>query len=66
MTPRLAPLALSLLLATGTARAGVDDHLPPLGRPAPAAVRATNDTTSRVFVSLISGRDEAGRDLNLM
>jgi hypothetical protein len=47
------------------ARADALDHLPPrpfLQQPAAAAA----DTGSRVFVSLISGRDEAGRDLNLM
>jgi hypothetical protein len=51
--------------AAGQARADAFDHLPP--RPflqQPAAADA--DTSARVFVSLISGRDETGRDLNLM
>src|SRR5262249_30455253 len=54
------------------------DHLPPgppaaapPDRPAVAGRRARPadagaDTSVRVFVSLISGRDESGRDLNLM
>ena len=60
----LAALALLAVTGAGAARAGVEDHLPlrPLAVPAAAAA----DTGSRVFVSLISGRDEAGRDLNLM
>jgi hypothetical protein len=52
------------------------DHLPPSGVPAPPppgrsqrlplGAAAASDTSVRVFVSLISGRDESGRDLNLM
>lgn len=55
-------LVLALLLA-----------VPGLAQSAPAAKRGTAspraaaaDTSARVFVSLISGRDEAGRDLNQM
>jgi hypothetical protein len=52
------------------------DHQPPSGvpappppgrsRPLPVGAAAASDTSVRVFVSLISGRDESGRDLNLM
>lgn len=60
----VAGLALSLL----PAGADVRDHFPP--RPATQApsrpAAASADTSARVFVSLISGRDETGRDLNLM
>jgi hypothetical protein len=64
---RLAVLLVCTLVPAGAgpARADVFDHLPP--RPflqQPAAADA--DTSTRVFVSLISGRDETGRDLNLM
>ena len=67
-------LALTLALALpGVARADRSDHSPP-GPPAvappakPMALPrgAAADTSVRVFVSLISGRDESGRDLNLM
>ena len=60
-------LSLLMLLCAVPAAADVRDHFPPsrLGRPAlPAAADA--DTSARVSVSLISGRDESGRDLNLM
>jgi len=63
-------LVLALLTAGApVAHADRNDHLPPGGNasvqpPAPRAADA--DTSVRVFVSLISGRDETGRDLNLM
>ena len=62
---RLAPVVLAMLgiASAAGARADTNDHLPP--RPFLQAAEAA-DTSSRVFVSLISGRDEAGRDLNLM
>ena len=69
---RLAPVPWSLaalLLATAVAHAD-PAYVPPrravmFGRPAiPAS--ASVDTSARAYVSLISGRDEAGRDLNLM
>ena len=73
-------LAVPALAFVGSpAAADQGDHLPP-GRPpvpppsAPASkprstrlgAAAASDTSVRVFVSLISGRDESGRDLNLM
>jgi hypothetical protein len=73
----LSSTLLAILLAVPvTAAADQVDHLPP-GRPAapapvlPAAkphvgAAAASDTSVRVYVSLISGRDESGRDLNLM
>jgi len=73
---------IALLAGVGAARADLVDHLPPGRAPVPppaaSATRpakakrgavpaaAVADTSVRVFVSLISGRDEAGRDLNLM
>jgi len=60
-------LALLLAVPAAPAAADVRDHFPPstLGRPVvPPAASA--DTSVRVSVSLISGRDESGRDLNLM
>ena len=64
MRARLLALVLACALGAGAARADVFDHLPPRPFIRPAAAAA--DTGSRVFVSLISGRDETGRDLNLM
>jgi len=65
MLTRLLPPALALLLAApGLAHADVRDHLPPAHEAFPAA--AAVDTSVRIFVSLISGRDESGRDLNAM
>src|SRR5262245_8614506 len=71
-------LSVFLLASSAVAAfADVHDHLPP-GPPAaePPAKRAAKkpasptasgaDTSVRVSVSLISGRDEQGRDLNLM
>ena len=72
-------LLVSLLMLPAAAAADPADHLPP-GRPpipppaAPASrpraaklgAAAASDTSVRVYVSLISGRDESGRDLNLM
>jgi hypothetical protein len=60
----LGVLAVLAVACPGGARADTFDHLPPRPFAQPAAAAA--DTGSRVFVSLISGRDEAGRDLNLM
>jgi len=57
-------LAVLAVACPGGARADTSDHLPP--RPFAQLAAAAADTGSRVFVSLISGRDEAGRDLNLM
>lgn len=55
-------LVLALLLAVpGLAQSAPE---PKRGPVTPRA--ATVDTSARVFVSLISGRDEAGRDLNQM
>jgi hypothetical protein len=64
VSARLLALVLAGVLAAGAAHADVFDHLPPRPFSRPAAAAA--DTASRVFVSLISGRDETGRDLNLM
>ena len=64
MKGRLLLLSLACLAAPSRARADTLDHLPPRPFLQPAAAAA--DTGSRVFLSLISGRDEAGRDLNLM
>lgn len=67
MRVRLVALGLTGVLALvgpGGARADALDHLPPRSFVQPATAAA--DTGSRVFVSLISGRDEVGRDLNLM
>lgn len=52
-----------VVASAGPSAAAVRDHHPPRGA-TPAAAAA--DTSARVFVSLISGRDEFGRDLNLM
>ncbi len=57
-------VALALLALALPAAADVRDHFPP--RPFAQPTAAAADTSARVFVSLISGRDEAGRDLNLM
>jgi hypothetical protein len=62
-----AMLAAGLVLGAGIGRAiaaGRDHHGLTAGRP-PAPAATTADT-ARSFVSLISGRDEFGRDLNLM
>ncbi len=62
----LGVLATTISCALGSmapARAG-DHNGPPRTGAVPTAAEA--DTSSRVFVSLISGRDEFGRDLNLM
>jgi hypothetical protein len=59
----LGALAVLAVACPGGARADTIDHLPPR---AFIQAAAAADTGSRVFVSLISGRDEAGRDLNLM
>jgi len=70
-------LAVPALAFVGSpAAADQVDHLPPSGvpapppagrsRPLPLGAAAASDTSVRVFVSLISGRDESGRDLNLM
>lgn len=64
MSARRLVLALALLVSPALSRADVRDHLPPRPFVQPAAAAA--DTNARVFVSLISGRDDAGRDLNLM
>ncbi len=61
---RRALALVAWLTLPGMAQADVENHLPPRGFAAPQAAAA--DTSARVFVSLISGRDEAGRDLNLM
>ena len=53
-----------LLVMSGTAQAGRIDRSSERAEVMPRAASA--DTSSRVNVSLISGRDEAGRDLNLM
>ena len=76
----LRALLLAVLLALPVAAAADQaDHLPPGRPPAPApasrvsksrpvalGAAAASDTSARVYVSLISGRDESGRDLNLM
>ena len=64
MSARGVVLAMLCACAPALARADVQDHLPPRPFTQPAAAEA--DTSAHVFVSLISGRDEAGRDLNLM
>jgi len=60
-------LSAGALMAAGTgpAVADVRDHFPPT-RAAVDPTAPGADTSARVFVSLISGRDEFGRDLNLM
>ena len=73
-------LAVPALAFVGSpAAADQGDHLPPGRQPVPPpsapaskprstrlGAAAASDTSVRVFVSLISGRDESGRDLNLM
>jgi hypothetical protein len=57
-------LCLALPLVAHAAVDPRDERGAPAPLAAPAAAAA--DTSTRVYVSLISGRDEAGRDLNLM
>jgi hypothetical protein len=72
-------LLAALLALPAAAAADQADHLPPGRPPAPApasrvsksrpvalGAAAASDTSARVYVSLLSGRDESGRDLNLM
>ena len=69
---RHAPLHLGLLAVllgalvawAGASFAAVRDHVAPRATAVPAAALA--DSAGRAFVTLFSGRDEAGRDLNLM
>ncbi len=54
-------------VAAPRAQADAWDHLPPWSNSRAARPAAESaDTSARVHVSLISGRDETGRDLNLM
>ena len=76
MTRRLLLLMMAMLVATVAVRADDIDHVPPGRAPIPVSAfparrsamprAAAADTSVRVYVSLISGRDESGRDLNLM
>ena len=76
MTRRLLLLMMAMLVATMAVRADDIDHVPPGRAPIPVSAfparrsamprAAAADTSVRVYVSLISGRDESGRDLNLM
>ena len=66
---RVRSLSLSVLIAGVCALVGPAsaDRLPPRAGFLPAVPAAASaDTSVRAFVSLISGRDESGRDLNQM